>query len=61
MNKCEFCTASINQNGQFVCTGRTVYDCQKAIEMMVKAMEIQAASRNTKNYNISKRTENKNK
>lgn len=61
MNKCEFCTASINQNGRFVCTGRTLYDCQKAIEMMVKAMEIQAASRNTKNYNINKRTENKNK
>ena len=61
MNKCEFCTASINQNGQFVCTGRTVYDCQRAIEMMVKAMEVQAASHNTKNYNINKRTENKNK
>lgn len=61
MNKCEFCTASKNQNGRFVCAGWTLYDCQRAIEMMVKAMEIQAASRNTKNYNINKRTENRSK
>ena len=61
MNKCEFCTASKNQNGRFVCAGWTLYDCQRAIEMMVKVMEFQANSRNTKNYNINKRTENKNK
>lgn len=61
MNKCEFCTASKNQNGRFVCAGWTLYDCQRAIEMMVKVMEFQANSRNTKNYNINKRTENRNK
>ena len=61
MSKCEFCTASKNQNGRFVCAGWTLYDCQRAIETMVKVMEIQATSRNTKNYNINKRTENKNK
>ena len=61
MNKCEFCTASKNQNGRFVCAGWTLYDCQRAIETMVKVMEIQATSRNTKNYNINKRTENRNK
>ena len=61
MNKCEFCTASKIQNGRFVCAGWTLYDCQRAIETMVKVMEIQATSRNTKNYNINKRTENKNK
>ena len=61
MNKCEFCTASKNQNGRFVCAGWTLDDCQRAIETMVKVMEIQATSRNTKNYNINKRTENKNK
>lgn len=61
MNKCEFCTASKNQNGRFVCAGWTLYDCQRAIETMVKVMEIQAASRNTKNYNINKRTENRSK
>ena len=61
MNKCEFCTASKNQNGQFVCAGWSLYDCQQAIRMMVKVMEIQAARRNTKNYNINKRTENRNK
>ena len=61
MNKCEFCTASKNQNGRFVFAGWTLYDCQRAIETMVKVMEIQATSRNTKNYNINKRTENKNK
>ena len=61
MNKCEFCTASKNQNGRCVCAGWTLYDCQRAIETMVKVMEIQAASRNTKNYNINKRTENRNK
>ena len=61
MNKCEFCTASKNQNGRFVCAGWTLYDCQRAIETMVKVMEIQATSRITKNYNINKRTENKNK
>ena len=61
MNKCEFCTASKNQNGRFVCAGWTLYDCQRAIETMVKVMEIQATSRNTKNYTINKRTENKNK
>lgn len=60
MNKCEFCAASMNQDGRFVCAG-TTYDCQRAIEMMIKAMEIQASSRNTKNYNINKRTENRNK
>lgn len=56
MNKCEFCTASKNQNGRFVCAGWSLYDCQQAIGMMFKVMEIQAASRNTKNYNINKRT-----
>ena len=61
MNKCEFCTASKNQNGRFVCAGWTLYDCQRAIETMVKIMEIQANSRNTKNYNINKRTENRSK
>lgn len=61
MNKCEFCTASENQNGRFVCARWTLYDCQRAIETMVKVMEIQATSRNTKNYNINKRTENRNK
>ena len=61
MNKCEFCTASKNQNGRFVCAGWSLYDCQRAIEMMVKVMEFQANSRNTKNYNINKRTENRNK
>ena len=61
MNKCEFCTASKNQNGRFVCAGWTLYDCQQAIETMVKVMENQATSRNTKNYNINKRTENRNK
>ena len=61
MNKCEFCTASKNQNGRFVCAGWTLYDCQRAIETMVKVMEVQATSRNTKNYSINKRTENKNK
>ena len=61
MNKCEFCTASKDQNGRFVCAGWTLYDCQRAIETMVKVMEVQATSRNTKNYNINKRTENKNK
>lgn len=61
MNKCEFCTASKNQNGRFVCVGWSLYDCQQAIGMMIKAMEIQAASRNTKNYNINKRTENRNR
>lgn len=61
MNKCEFCTASKNQDGRFVCAGWTLYDCQRAIEMMVKAMEVQATSRNTKNYNINKRTENRNR
>lgn len=61
MNKCEFCTASKNQNGRFVCAGWTLYDCQRAIEMMVKVMEFQANSRNTKNYNINKRTENRSK
>lgn len=60
MNKCEFCAASMNQDGRFVCAG-TTYDCQRAIETMVKVMEIQATSRNTKNFNINKRTENKNK
>ena len=61
MNKCEFCTASKNQNGRFVCAGWMLYDCQRAIETMVKVMEIQATSRNTKNYNINKRTENRSK
>lgn len=61
MNKCEFCTASKNQNGRFVCAGWSLYDCQRAIEMMVKVMEFQANSRNTKNYNINKRTENRSK
>ena len=61
MNKYEFCTASKNQNGRFVCAGWTLYDCQRAIETMVKVMEIQTTSRNTKNYNINKRTENRNK
>ena len=61
MNKCEFCTASKNQNGRFVCAGWTLYDCQRAIEMIVKVMEFQANSRNTKNYNINKRTENRSK
>ena len=61
MNKCEFCTASKNQNGRFVCAGWSLYDCQRAIEMMVKVMEFQANSRNTKNYNINKRTGNRNK
>ena len=61
MNKCEFCTASKNQNGRFVCAGWTLYDCQRAIETMVKVMEFQANSRNTKNYNINKRTENRSK
>ena len=61
MNKCEFCTASKNQNGRFVCAGWTLYDFQRAIETMVKVMEIQATSRNTKNYNINKRTENRSK
>ena len=61
MNKCEFCTASKNKNGRFVCAGGTLYDWQRAIETMDKVMEIQATSRNTKNYNINKRTENRNK
>lgn len=64
MNKCEFCTVSINQNGRFVCVAekeqRSGY-CEFALNRMMKVMEFQANSRNTKNYNINKRTENRNK
>lgn len=31
MNKCEFCTASKNQNGRFVCAGWSLYDCQHGV------------------------------
>lgn len=65
MNKCEFCTASVNQNGRFVCAAKDANDryfkCGYALDRMLKVMEFQANSRNTKNYNINKRTENRNK
>ena len=65
MNKCEFCMSSINQNGRFVYVAKDPndrhYECQYALEKMLKVMEFQANSRNTKNYNINKRTENRNK
>ena len=65
MNKCEFCTASVNQNGRFVCAAKGADDryfkCGYALDRMLKVMEFQAYSRNTKNYNINKRTENRNR
>lgn len=35
MNKCEFCTASINKNGHFVCVADSKdrhYDCEFALD-----------------------------
>lgn len=65
MNKCEFCNVSRNQNGKFECTATSPTDrfcnCEWALNRMMKIMEIQATSRNMKNYNINKRTENRNR
>lgn len=62
MNKCEFCISSVNKNGHFVCVADSkdrIHDCDHAVIRMLQAMEYQANSRNTRTYNINKKTENR--
>lgn len=67
MNKCEFCNYSMPKDGSFVCTlsiheaFSRQFNCNQAVDKMLKAIKYQSNARNTKTYNINKRTEDKNK